>query len=375
MEDVKKLAVAIGKLKQIAMGVRNCAVEAIQNDEIAITMGLSLLDDPTEFEEWVKDKGKLPAPPTPINQELKRKLDEMEESYEKRLKKRLDALDARLLERRKKRKDEENERLKLVQTVESLIEKELQTLYKMERVISKKTIGSVVVLATRVKEGDQVALKFMVDKSKALREITILECLEGKCHTIKLLDHFYSQSAGLHCLVLPYYGGKGLTSEDDIRIYMTQLLQALEYCHKKKIIHRDVNPNNVLFKKTDCLDVVLADFDTSAFQIDDLSWRVGTLPYMSPEMLFGRNNPDFRVDIWSAGVVFVELLLKKSLFRPKDMEEMINIVTAFLSDNTFWKEHSFPRDVEHVLKCMLVEEKNRKTASQLLKMKYFKKSK
>jgi len=159
---------------------------------------------------------------------------------------------------------------------------------------------------------------------------------------------------------------------DDIRIYMTQLLQALEYCHKKKIIHRDVNPNNVLFKKTDCLDVVLADFDTSAFQIDDLSWRVGTLPYMSPEMLFGRNNPDFRVDIWSAGVVFVELLLKKSLFRPKDMEEMINIVTAFLSDNTFWKEHSFPKDVEQVLKCMLVESKNRKTASQLLKMKYFK---
>jgi len=264
----------------------------------------------------------------------------------------------------------------LVLTVKFLLENELQPFFKMVYVISEKTVGSVVVLAIRIKDNKLVALKFIVDKSKATREVTILKLLKGKNHTIKLLDHFYIQSADLHCLVLPYYeGGKVPTADNEIRSYMTQLLKALQYCHKENIIHRDVNLNNILFQRSKCLDVVLADFDSAVSQSDPL-FRTGTLPYMAPELL-GPWGDDygFLVDIWSAGVVFVELLLEKPLFCPKDMEDMAGKVKHFLDSEDFWKESKFPKDLEEVLKCMLTKEKNRKNASELLKMQYFRQCK
>jgi serine/threonine protein kinase len=61
----------------------------------------------------------------------------------------------------------------------------------------------------------------------AENEIEKLVKLEGKHHIINLKDHFVMQSCDLYCLVLPYYpGGEIPKSDDEIRSFMFQLLQA-----------------------------------------------------------------------------------------------------------------------------------------------------
>ena len=57
------------------------------------------------------------------------------------------------------------------------------------------------------------------------------------------------------------------------------------------------------------INVVLADFDSSIKRGTGQLYRVGTLPYMAPEILAGWGDEyNFLVDIWSAGVVFAELI-------------------------------------------------------------------
>jgi hypothetical protein len=56
-EESKKLAKAIVALKSVDMGIRTRVIDAVKADEVEIAVGLSLEDDPPEFEKWVVSKG------------------------------------------------------------------------------------------------------------------------------------------------------------------------------------------------------------------------------------------------------------------------------------------------------------------------------
>jgi serine/threonine protein kinase len=102
-----------------------------------------------------------------------------------------------------------------------------------------------------------------------------------------------------------------MTKEQIIHV-TRHIASALHYLHEKKIIHRDVKPENILFKDiftnpTFCL----ADFGFSK-EIDSKATFVGTPLYWAPEVCFGAPQ-DFRVDIWSLGVVIYEMLIGLAL--------------------------------------------------------------
>ena len=100
---------------------------------------------------------------------------------------------------------------------------------------------------------------------------------------------------------------------------MSDLLSALAYAHKQKIVHRDVKPANLLVQASG--RIKLADFGVARIQDSGDATRtqgsiVGTLKYMSPEQLEGRPI-DARADLFAAGVVLYQLLTSK---RPFDGE-------------------------------------------------------
>ncbi len=100
---------------------------------------------------------------------------------------------------------------------------------------------------------------------------------------------------------------------------MSDLLSALAYAHKRKIVHRDVKPANLLVQASG--RIKLADFGVARIQDSGDATRtqgsiVGTLKYMSPEQLEGRPI-DARADLFAAGVVLYQLLTSK---RPFDGE-------------------------------------------------------
>ncbi|MCC7325499.1 MAG: protein kinase [Burkholderiales bacterium] len=108
-------------------------------------------------------------------------------------------------------------------------------------------------------------------------------------------------------------GKKGLSTRDIVEIGI-QLTRALDYAHKKGIIHRDVKPGNIM-RLTDTNTIKVADFgicriddseggDATQTQIGNV---LGTPHYMSPEQVVGEK-VDSRSDLFSAGVVLYQLL-------------------------------------------------------------------
>ena len=107
---------------------------------------------------------------------------------------------------------------------------------------------------------------------------------------------------------------KPLPTKDVVEIGI-QLARALDYAHKKGIVHRDVKPGNIM-RLTDTNTIKVADFGicridgsdaADATQQTQVGNVLGTPHYMSPEQVVGEK-VDSRSDLFSAGVVLYQLL-------------------------------------------------------------------
>jgi hypothetical protein len=112
---------------------------------------------------------------------------------------------------------------------------------------------------------------------------------------------------------------KNMTTRQAMSI-LRQIAAALDYAHNKGFIHRDVKPDNILFR--DDGSAVLTDFGiartmTGNTQMTQLGMVVGTPKYMSPEQARGEEL-DTRSDLYSLGIVFYEMLLGHVPFDGKD---------------------------------------------------------
>uniref|UniRef100_UPI00398EAE3E serine/threonine-protein kinase 10 isoform X2 n=1 Tax=Pristiophorus japonicus TaxID=55135 RepID=UPI00398EAE3E len=104
---------------------------------------------------------------------------------------------------------------------------------------------------------------------------------------------------------------RGLT-EPQIRVVARQMLEAVDYLHSQKIIHRDLKAGNVLLSQDG--NVKLADFGVSAKNTKTLQKRetfIGTPYWMAPEVVMCetmKDNPyDYKSDIWSLGITLIEM--------------------------------------------------------------------
>uniref|UniRef100_A0A8C1UM36 non-specific serine/threonine protein kinase n=1 Tax=Cyprinus carpio TaxID=7962 RepID=A0A8C1UM36_CYPCA len=101
-------------------------------------------------------------------------------------------------------------------------------------------------------------------------------------------------------------------TEPQIRVVCKQTLDALQYLHDNKVIHRDLKAGNILLSLDG--DVKLADFGVSAKNTKTIQRRdsfIGTPYWMAPEVVMcetSKDRPyDYKADIWSLGVTLIEL--------------------------------------------------------------------
>ncbi|XP_041049571.1 serine/threonine-protein kinase 10 isoform X1 [Carcharodon carcharias] len=104
---------------------------------------------------------------------------------------------------------------------------------------------------------------------------------------------------------------RGLT-EPQIRVVARQMLEAIEYLHSQKIIHRDLKAGNVLLSQDG--NIKLADFGVSAKNTKTMQKRetfIGTPYWMAPEVVMCetmKDTPyDYKADIWSLGITLIEM--------------------------------------------------------------------
>ena len=171
--------------------------------------------------------------------------------------------------------------------------------------------------------------------STAIREISILKELQHPnivrlhdvIHTEKkltLVFEYLEQDLKKYLDALPQSGG-GMPPRA-IKMALYQLLNGIAFCHDRRVLHRDLKPQNLLINTGSGSDsemqLKLADFGLArAFGIPVRSYthEVVTLWYRAPEILLGGKQYSVPVDIWSVGTIIPEMVTGHPLF-PGDSE-------------------------------------------------------
>mmetsp|Transcript_28284 Transcript_28284/g.34957 ORF Transcript_28284/g.34957 Transcript_28284/m.34957 type:complete len:305 (-) Transcript_28284:154-1068(-) len=242
----------------------------------------------------------------------------------------------------------------------------------------------------------------------AVREIKLLREFKHE-NIIELVDVFASPDLAI-CLVYECAHTdleKIIKNTDlrmsmaDIKQYMLQLLTAVEACHDRFILHRDLKPDNCLFLQNGVMK--LADFGLARMYGTPktrLSPQAITLWYKPPELLLGANEYCAAVDMWSVGCIFAELLLRKPFLQgvETDISQLDKIFTVFgTPSDTNWPDYralplpsrgltwddsppqsvdeifkAAPKDALSLLRSVLVLDPNQRfTATQCLSHPYF----
>ena len=160
-----------------------------------------------------------------------------------------------------------------------------------------------------------------------------------------MLDICLDRMSESPCLVFEYLSPICLKdimhelTDLDVRIYMYQVFVALDYCHSRGIMHRDVKPMNIIVDQKSKL-LKLIDWGLSEFyhMNREYNTRVSSRPYKGPELLVNHQRYDFSMDIWSVGCMFAAFIFRvKHFFLGRDNEDQLAKIISVLGYQDFLK--------------------------------------
>lgn len=166
----------------------------------------------------------------------------------------------------------------------------------------------------------------------SLREIRFLQELDHP-NIIKLYAIFSTKSQNLNLVLeqLPQGDLEKLIRDTqnvsytpaDIKAWMLMLMRATWFCHANYVLHRDIKPNNLLIAANG--EIKLADFGLARSMPDpgtQMTYNTITIWYRPPELFFQARMYSGKVDVWSCGCVFGELISRVVMFPAMPDTEM-----------------------------------------------------
>uniref|UniRef100_UPI00398F8430 MAP/microtubule affinity-regulating kinase 3a isoform X6 n=1 Tax=Pristiophorus japonicus TaxID=55135 RepID=UPI00398F8430 len=248
--------------------------------------------------------------------------------------------------------------------------------YRLLKTIGKGNFAKVK-LARHILTGREVAIK-IIDKTqlnptslqKLFREVRIMKCLNHP-NIVKLFEVIETEKT-LY-LVMEYASGgevfdylvaHGRMKEKEARAKFRQIVSAVQYCHQKQIVHRDLKAENLLLDAD--MNIKIADFGFSnEFTIGNkLDTFCGSPPYAAPELFQGKKYDGPEVDVWSLGVILYTLVSGSLPFDGQNLKELRERVLRGKYRIPFYMS----TDCENLLKRFLVlNPSKRGTLEQIMK--------
>ncbi|XP_031793254.1 serine/threonine-protein kinase MARK1 isoform X2 [Sarcophilus harrisii] len=150
--------------------------------------------------------------------------------------------------------------------------------------------------------------------------------------------------------VFDYLVAHGRMKEKEARAKFRQIVSAVQYCHQKCIVHRDLKAENLLLDAD--MNIKIADFGFSnEFTIGNkLDTFCGSPPYAAPELFQGKKYDGPEVDVWSLGVILYTLVSGSLPFDGQNLKELRERVLRGKYRIPFYMS----TDCENLLKKLLV---------------------
>uniref|UniRef100_UPI00358EDA8F cyclin-dependent kinase 1-like n=1 Tax=Myxine glutinosa TaxID=7769 RepID=UPI00358EDA8F len=120
-----------------------------------------------------------------------------------------------------------------------------------------------------------------------------------------------------------------------VKKYMNQLLEGIVFCHSRRILHRDLKPQNLLVDTKGTLKI--ADFGLAralGIPVRIYTHEVVTLWYRAPELLLGAVRYSTPIDCWSIGTIFAEMAQARALFQGDSQIDQLMVIFRTLGTPT-----------------------------------------
>ncbi|XP_073205849.1 MAP/microtubule affinity-regulating kinase 3 isoform X11 [Lepidochelys kempii] len=227
------------------------------------------------------------------------------------------------------------------------------------------------------RDTENVAIK-IIDKTqlnptslqKLFREVRIMKILNHP-NIVKLFEVIETEKT-LYLImeyasggeVFDYLVAHGRMKEKEARAKFRQIVSAVQYCHQKHIVHRDLKAENLLLDAD--MNIKIADFGFSnEFTVGNkLDTFCGSPPYAAPELFQGKKYDGPEVDVWSLGVILYTLVSGSLPFDGQNLKELRERVLRGKYRIPFYMS----TDCENLLKRFLVlNPTKRGTLEQIMK--------
>uniref|UniRef100_A0A8C1D4D1 non-specific serine/threonine protein kinase n=1 Tax=Cyprinus carpio carpio TaxID=630221 RepID=A0A8C1D4D1_CYPCA len=227
--------------------------------------------------------------------------------------------------------------------------------YRLLKTIGKGNFAKVK-LARHVLTGREVSRYIFNVTHSLFREVRIMKVLNHP-NIVKLFEVIETEKT-LYLImeyasggeVFDYLVAHGRMKEKEARAKFRQIVSAVQYCHQKRIVHRDLKAENLLLDAD--MNIKIADFGFSnEFTIGSkLDTFCGSPPYAAPELFQGKKYDGPEVDVWSLGVILYTLVSGSLPFDGQNLKELRERVLRGKYRIPFYMS----TDCENLLKKLLV---------------------
>ena len=216
---------------------------------------------------------------------------------------------------------------------EQIIEGKNKT-YIISKTLGKGTFGKVKLAYNKDNKNEKYACKILLksnikdedDYMRCKREMDILK----KMHHVNVVRTYEIISTETTYYIFMDFCAKGELfnyivekqhlSQEKSAFFYYQLINGIEYIHKKGVCHRDLKPENLLLTEKNKLKII--DFGLSNyFKGNLLETPCGSPCYASPEMVMGNKYNGFCIDIWSSGIILYAMLCGYLPFEEMENDE------------------------------------------------------